>query len=289
MRDNYPREKTSILIWLISAIAAASLLQFGIHHLWPGQTSPFEALKLTVDGIRSRHIWILLTSSFLHDPEFLFHAGVNLLGLYFIGRELLPVVGSRRFLGLYLGAILTGALAWLAVHWSMGGSYFGATAGVGALLVVFACFYPHRRLDFLLFFLFPISFKPKHVVIGLVFVELGLLFLEIRGQPLPRDLAIASSAHLGGMFAGWCYFRYFHDISWHLPAPNEETELPRWMKRNVKNPPAVVTAPVDTTNPSVVRAEVDRILDKINSDGFNALTADEKRLLDDAKALLSRR
>jgi hypothetical protein len=33
---------------------------------------------------------------------------------------------------------------------------------------------------------------------------------------------------------------------------------------------------------------VDRILDKINSDGFGALTEAEKRLLDEAKDLLSR-
>ena len=38
-----------------------------------------------------------------------------------------------------------------------------------------------------------------------------------------------------------------------------------------------------------LRAEVDRILDKINSQGFGALTADEKRLLDDAHDLLSKR
>jgi hypothetical protein len=37
-----------------------------------------------------------------------------------------------------------------------------------------------------------------------------------------------------------------------------------------------------------LRAEVDRILDKINSEGFGALTAEEKRLLDEARDLLSR-
>jgi hypothetical protein len=47
------------------------------------------------------------------------------------------------------------------------------------------------------------------------------------------------------------------------------------------------TAPV--RDKEHIRAEVDRILDKINSEGFNALTADEKRVLDDAKDLLSRR
>jgi len=33
---------------------------------------------------------------------------------------------------------------------------------------------------------------------------------------------------------------------------------------------------------------VDRILDKINSKGFGALTPEEKRLLDDAREQLSR-
>ena len=38
-----------------------------------------------------------------------------------------------------------------------------------------------------------------------------------------------------------------------------------------------------------LRAEVDRILDKINSDGFGSLSADEKRVLDEARDLISRR
>ena len=46
---------------------------------------------------------------------------------------------------------------------------------------------------------------------------------------------------------------------------------------------------VNLSNREDLRAEVDRILDKINSQGFGALTADEKRLLDEAKDLLSRR
>jgi hypothetical protein len=38
-----------------------------------------------------------------------------------------------------------------------------------------------------------------------------------------------------------------------------------------------------------LKAAVDRILDKINSKGFGALTPEEKRLLDEAKDLLSKR
>ena len=46
---------------------------------------------------------------------------------------------------------------------------------------------------------------------------------------------------------------------------------------------------MNITNRDDLRAEVDRILDKINSQGFGALTDEEKRVLDEARDLLSRR
>jgi hypothetical protein len=69
--------------------------------------------------------------------------------------------------------------------------------------------------------------------------------------------------------------------------------LPPWLKRSSKPPitppPAHTPAPRRAPNDRAgVRAEVDRILDKINSHGFGALTVDEKRVLDEAKDLLSR-
>ncbi|MEO5960708.1 MAG: DUF6576 domain-containing protein, partial [Opitutaceae bacterium] len=69
-----------------------------------------------------------------------------------------------------------------------------------------------------------------------------------------------------------------------------ELELPGWLKRTSKDVPLSTTEPANAViGPREVRAEVDRILDKINSHGFGALTADEKRVLDGAKDLLSRR
>ena len=47
-------------------------------------------------------------------------------------------------------------------------------------------------------------------------------------------------------------------------------------------------APSPAAVRETLRAEVDRVLDKINSQGFGALTEEEKRLLDEAKDLLSR-
>jgi hypothetical protein len=60
------------------------------------------------------------------------------------------------------------------------------------------------------------------------------------------------------------------------------------MKKAAK-PAAPAAYQVNVSSPGDLRAEVDRILDKINSQGFGSLSADEKRMLDDAKDLLSRR
>ena len=45
---------------------------------------------------------------------------------------------------------------------------------------------------------------------------------------------------------------------------------------------------VDFSNQHSLQAEVDRILDKINENGFGSLTQDEKNTLDKAKGLLNR-
>ena len=59
-------------------------------------------------------------------------------------------------------------------------------------------------------------------------------------------------------------------------------------KATAATPASVSDAPLPSTSREDIRAQVDRILDKINSQGFGALTPDEKRLLDEAKDLLSR-
>ena len=66
-------------------------------------------------------------------------------------------------------------------------------------------------------------------------------------------------------------------------------ELPRWLRRRQKTAASTPRFQVNLTSRDDLRAEVDRILDKINSEGFGALTDEEKRLLDEARDLLSRR
>ncbi len=284
MRSDYSREATSVLTWIISALLAGFILQ-NVFGRWLG-SSAFESLAaLTPGNFRQGYVWTLLSYPVLHAS--IFHLLVNGLGIFLLGRELVPLVGPRAFLAVFLAAAALGGLVWLAVHAFTGGSALvGASGCTLALFILFACFFPDREITFLLFFVLPVTVKPKYLAWVLVGVDLlGLLFGELPGGTY--DTGIAYSAHLGGILTGWIYFRYFHaNNGWDRASG---FSWPAWLGRRPKTSPAAPPGnkPRGKAAPDL-RAEVDRILDKINSHGFGALTAEEKRILDDAKDMLSR-
>jgi hypothetical protein len=134
--------------------------------------------------------------------------------------------------------------------------------------------------------LLPITFRAKHLLWGLIAVDgFGLLLYEIIGSSVPIDFS--PSAHLGGMLSGWIYFRFFHaNNGWDRAAG---ISLPGWMKRRKPASPGPIAAKAASASSTRdLRAEVDRILDKITSRGFGALTEAEKRVLDEAKDMLNK-
>jgi membrane associated rhomboid family serine protease len=290
MRDGYGRRQTGVLTWLISAIVAVYVMQNVLARVSGIGVGLENALVLTTAGIRAGRLWTLLTYGFLHDTGNLLQVIAYLLAIYFAGRELLPMLGARRFLAFYASALTTGGLFWTALHWGSPATMFGASAGASALVILFACFFPNRETTQLLFFL-PISFKPKHLAYLLLALDLlGLVFYEIMGAASPFG-AGAHSVRLGGMAAGWIYFRYIHDSNWGFGRERADIELPRWMKQRSS---AKAEAPGQNFSVNIggrghLRAEVDRILDKINSDGFGSLSAEEKKILDEARDLIGKR
>ncbi|MDI1247806.1 MAG: rhomboid family intramembrane serine protease [Lacunisphaera sp.] len=289
MRDDYAPRTTSILTWILCALVSGFVLQniagLDLVRSRLGSNVVETLFALTPLGLREWHVWTLVTYTLLHAN--ILHILFNGLGLYMLGRELLPLLGSRRFLTVMVAAAVTGAILWLATRYLVGGgTLIGVSASVMALFILFACFYPEREITFLLFFVLPVTIKPKYLAWILLGVDLfGFLFSELPGKG--SDLGIAYSAHLGGMLAGWVYYRYFHaNHGWDRAA---SIELPAWLRwRKPAKSPGTGSKGNLAQPTTHLRAEVDRILDKINSDGFGALTEDEKRILDEAKDLLSR-
>lgn len=285
LRPEPVRPATSGVVWLLGAVLAGTILQF-VCERWFGWRGFTAWLALSPAGIAQGQVWTLLSYALLHGG--LLHLFFNGLALLLLGREVEPLLGTRRFLLLAAGAVLLGGLCWLALHLlSGGGALVGASACVAALFIFFACVYPEREITFLVFFVLPVTLKPKYLAWGLLaFDGLGLLFSELPGGAF--ESGIAHSAHLGGMLAGWLHYRFvFANRGFDRAAAAPRLALPGWLRRSPR-PDQARDNPTPPPSPDL-RAEVDRILDKINSRGFGSLTNEEKRLLDKARDLLSRR
>ena len=136
----------------------------------------------------------------------------------------------------------------------------GASAGVLGLLLAYGLMYPEREV--LLYFV--IRIKMKYLVWGLAIVE---LLLGLSGM----NTGVAHFAHLGGMGAGYLYLRQ----DWRLGALGRRVrgiKARQQMARNAKR----------AERRQAQAGEIDRILEKISSQGIDSLTEEERRILRDA-------
>jgi membrane associated rhomboid family serine protease len=206
-----------------------------------------------------------------------------MLVLYFIGTHVESLLGSRRFLGLYLTSVFSGGLLWLLFHFNSHGLVVGASAATIGILICFCALLPNQPITFLLFFIIPVTMKPKWLAAIIIGFELfGFLFHEIQGQGASD---IAYSAHLGGALGSYLFFLFiiqrgfsfsrFIPQSIRIEKPNRS-----------KNKGVARRFTLNITGQKNTQEEVDRILDKINTMGFASLTQDEKDFLDKAKDLL---
>lgn len=105
------------------ALGVQSWLMLYAPYLYPSLTGTFEP-------------WRLLTVALVHSG--LWHVGLNMLSLWMIGRILEPVIGSSRFLVLYLlsafgGSVAVALLSFTTPVVGASGAIFGL---LGALLVI---------------------------------------------------------------------------------------------------------------------------------------------------------
>jgi hypothetical protein len=157
------------------------------------------------------------------------------------------------------------------------------------LLALYAAIQPNREFSVLLFFFFPVTLRPKNLALGLgAFELLAFVYFEVFRNPSP--VHYAPSAHLGGMMAGWMFFRYLNRQTPNSARANPAFDHPIWTE-GTQSAPSNATQHKKSGPPdrAELRAEIDRILDKINSHGLAALSAAEKRQLAEARNLLGRK
>lgn len=137
---NRPVVKALIAANTVVAVIGLVLLAFeggltGSAALMDGVSSLHEWGEMDGRAVDRGQAWRLVTSMFVHYG--LLHLAVNMVMLGLAGWRLEPLLGSRRFLGLYLlSGFAAGAATYLFSHDALTAGASGATFGTFAALFV---------------------------------------------------------------------------------------------------------------------------------------------------------
>ena len=286
--DSAYQQKSMVFILLLINVGLF-VLQNVLHILLPDIRIIENLFVLNSANLLEGKIWTLLTYSFLHSYPGLFHIFANMIGLYFIGKVIEPIIGSKSFLYLYLSSAIVGALFYLSLHLDPSKGLYGlvgASASISGILTFFCLIKPEERITLLVFFVLPVSLKPKWLLRAYLAITILFLFSE----ELTGAVNVAHSAHLGGILTGFIYYRFFYKVSFSPFSKFQEPiiELPKWFKKQKKHFSNVRYTVNYSDQKKQLKAEVNVILDKINLHGFESLTKKEAETLKKAHSLFDK-
>lgn len=246
-------------------------------------------LGLSFESLANFFVWTPVTYQFTHGG--VLHFIGNMIGLFFLGRLLMQLIGPRKLLRVYLLGGLAGGFLQVAYNFLVGPDALvvGASGAVMAILIATAAIVPHQSFQLLLFFVLPIRMTLRTLALIVIAMDAITLIVVLTGQ----GSNIAVFAHIGGMLFGWLYVR---------SGAATATARPRRKRRRKKPSPkpgrfgirilrdGEGSPPTDSTERKpFVTNDVDAILDKINEQGFQSLTEDERKILEKSSSRLSRR
>ena len=257
---------TPVVKRLLFANAAAFVVTLALGR---GLTS--EWLAFRPDHVLTRP-WGAFTYMFVHDG--FGHLFFNMLVLFFFGPPLESRWGGREFFQYYVICGLGGVgLSFLLAPTGI----VGASAACYGLMLAFAMSWPDAPIY--IWGIFPVQAK---------WLMAGLFAMTVFYAFAPGGGGIAHMAHLGGIMTGFVYLK--------LASGRPRDRLASLRQRSAKAARLLAIVPRDeetqteaslgsatwrTADEGELLDAVDRVLDKISAQGMAALTADERRLLDE--------
>jgi len=165
----------------VEPIATYVLIAINVAIFFGVQSSPRAQLDLVLYGpaVADGDWWRLITSGFLHTE--IWHVGLNMLALFWLGKMVEPALGHARFIGIYFASLFTGSLGVLLLDPdSLTRGASGAVYGLLGAAIVMA---RNRNIDLVQSGLIPI-----------LVINLGFTFLS-NGN-------ISIGGHVGGLIGG---------------------------------------------------------------------------------------
>jgi len=242
----------------VARLLFLNVLMFGLTIVVPGLG---DALMF-VPALFLGRPWTIVTYMFLHGG--FGHIFFNMFALFFFGPRLEARMGSRRFLGLYLAS---GVMGGLLSFTSPAIGVIGASGAVYGVMFAFAYFWPREVVH--IWGVLPI--EVRWLVVGLTVLSV------VSGFGGAGD-GIAHFAHLGGFLGAWIYLKVMERTSGakrfqakavtQAPTISSSAAVARWshIKREGLHP--------------VNLEELDRVMAKLQLEGFARLTESERQFLE---------
>jgi len=207
--------------------------------------------------------YTVFTYMFFHDG--FFHFFFNMLGLFWFGQIFMNFLKSRQFHFVFIAGGLAGALFFIAglnlfpaFSDNLGGiTVIGASGAVMAIIVATATLVP----NYAIFLMFLGEVKIKYLAIAYFVLDILALGSINAG---------GSFAHIGGAVLGFVFIKSLQGGRDWSKIFEKKSKL-----RVVKNEQPIKKP----TFKGVSQTEIDEILDKISTSGYDKLSATEKEKL----------
>jgi len=259
MARSFGTYSTSMIPNSVRGLLIANVAVFLLQQLFDRTLTVYFGLIPTM--FWHGYVWQIVSYMFLHGG--FFHILFNMFVLWMFGRTLETIWGPKKFLKYFFICGIGAGLLNSVLTPTSPIPIVGASGAIYGLLLAFGVLFPNQPIY--LYFLFPI--KAKYFVIGLIVVE----FFSGFNPASP----VAHFAHLGGMLFGFVYLQW---PKWKFKLKRAQSDQQR--KQHLK----VVYRREDEVRK--LQKEVDDLLDKINKDGLDALTASDKKHLEEASRKL---
>jgi membrane associated rhomboid family serine protease len=213
------------------------------------------------------YFWQPLTYQFLQQTGSVLEFVFVLIGLFFFGPIVESRWGWRKYLLLFGAAGLFGGLIYTPLGYVFrhtSNPLLGSVPPVMAIMVMAAMTRPNMPV--LLFFILPVKMKY------MIWLFVGVDLLLVIDNPI-GSIAVAVP-HLAGALFGFLYSRYHRRIDQFFASLEPDEPALNGTRQPDRSR--------STTPNSPYSDEVDDILDKINEQGINSLTPEERQLLKEA-------
>ena len=268
----------NVALFLVISILSVVFKLFNLNGL--DYTSWFSVPSNTSHLLT--HFWTPLTYMFYH--EHFFHILFNMLVLFWFGKIFTMYYSEKQLLSLYIFGGLMGAFVYVISYnvfpfyeiASYNSVLMGASGSILAILVASAVRAPNMEMQLLLI-----------GRIKLMWIAVATVLISIFG--LTSENGGGEMAHLGGALAGYLFVTFDRkgtDITLFITKiidffVNLFRPRPR-KKASVYHAQKMSPAEYNQKKAQDVK-DIDRILDKIKTSGYESLTTDEKRKLFEQK------